>query len=75
MSPEKDRATATVDIYSNVRDVWTCGLEVRERTDRHTDTFVAILRITPGGEVIKSLANCVALLAVFLAYRIIIRCR
>jgi len=48
LSSEEDRATATVtctEIYAKFGHVVS---EIRQRTDRHTDTLIAILRTLSG---------------------------
>ena len=47
---EKDRATATGDMYGNLCEVWTCGFgemqadrERDRQTDRQTDMLITIL--------------------------------
>jgi len=30
-------------MYRKLREVWTCGFEIRERTEKQTDTLIAAL--------------------------------
>jgi len=38
----------TTNMYRQFGGIWTCGFEICERTDKHTNTLTTILR-TPNG--------------------------
>ena len=44
LSTEKDRATTTCKVTKNLAKFGQMVLEIRERTERHTDSLIAILR-------------------------------
>jgi len=54
-------------MHRKFHEVWTCGFDICQKTDRHADTLVVVLRTHPRGEV--SVCNCTTRLSSYWTLR------